>query len=154
MNALELALAKKFKAKHCLYTHSGTTALYLCFLYAKKQGKNKILMPSIICPQVFIAALKAGLKIFVCDVKLSDYTLSFKALKRHFRTHHFDILLLAHVYGHFCDKKIIDFCKNNNIFIIEDSAQTYRINQESNFSILSFGHTKFLQNAYGGGVYT
>lgn len=152
MNILERKIAEKFLIENCLYTGSGTSALYLVYKFLKLNGKNKILIPSMTCPQVASAAIKADLDIIFADCNLDDYTLDYAQLTKLYENIKFEILVLVHIYGHICDTKIIEFCKKNNIIIIEDCAQSYKINKNCDFSILSFGHTKFLQNSNWGGA--
>lgn len=153
MTKLERKIARAFNAPKAFYTANGTSALYLCFLHAKNLGKRKVALPSIICPQVACAALKAGLKIYFCEPNFKDYNSDFKAIKALYKKEKFDILLVAHLYGHLCDERIFDFAKTHQILLIEDSAQTYKVNPKSDFSVLSFGHTKFLANeGRGGGI--
>ncbi|MCV3428669.1 DegT/DnrJ/EryC1/StrS family aminotransferase [Campylobacter sp. IFREMER_LSEM_CL1904] len=150
---LESEIAYKFNVHHCLYTHSGTSALYISFLYIKSLGRTKILIPNIICPQVVIAAIRAGLDYEFCDISLDDYVMDLDSIKQIYKINNFDALLLAHVYGHICSNDIINFCKFHDIFIIEDCAQTYKVNPLCDLSIFSFGHTKFLDNDFmGGGI--
>ncbi|ANE36450.1 aminotransferase, DegT/DnrJ/EryC1/StrS family [Campylobacter iguaniorum] len=152
MNGLEKSISLKFNAKDCIYTASGTSALYSCFRHLKDIGCKNILIPNIICPQVSCASIKAGLEPIFGDINLDNFTLSFDSVKESYERFGFKSLVLAHIYGHICDERIIDFCKEKSIFIVEDCAQTYKIDKNSDFAILSFGHTKFLQNEMGGGV--
>ncbi|MBZ7964842.1 DegT/DnrJ/EryC1/StrS family aminotransferase [Campylobacter sp. 2457A] len=152
MNSLEEKISNHFNTLETLYTGSGTSALFLIFKYLKSKNKNKVLIPSLICPQVVSVALKAGVEVIFADVSLDDYTLIFESCKKNYDENPYDALVLVHLYGHFCDEKIIDFCKDKNIFIIEDCAQTYQINPKCDLSILSFGHTKFLENDLWGGA--
>ena len=151
MTKLERKIAQAFNVPRALYTANGTSALYICFLQAKILGKNKIALPSIICPQVACAAIKAGLKIYFCKPNFKDYNSDFNAIKALYKKEKFDILLVAHIYGHLCDGRVFDFAKKHEILIIEDSAQTYKVNPKSDFSVLSFGYAKFLFNYNGGG---
>lgn len=151
MTRLEKNIALKFNAKECMYTASGTSALYICFTYLKNMGIKNALISNIVCPQVTCACIKAGLTPIFGDISLDNFTLSYESVQENYKKFGFKALVLVHIYGHLCNEEIINFCKEKSIFIIEDSAQTYKINSNSNFSILSFGHTKFLQNKMGGG---
>lgn len=152
MCEIEKLLSLKFDRENLLYTGSGTSALYLIFSYLKKQGKNKIALSSLVCPQVSCAAFKAGCELVFVDVSLCNYTLDYESCVTLYAKHSYDALVLVHLYGHFCDEKIWEFCLENDIFIIEDCAQTYKIDSRAHASILSFGHTKFLENSSWGGV--
>ncbi|TKX28066.1 DegT/DnrJ/EryC1/StrS family aminotransferase [Campylobacter estrildidarum] len=152
MNLLEEKISTHFNTLESLYTGSGTSALFLIFKYLKSKNKNKVLIPSLVCPQVVSAALKAGVWVIFADVNLEDYTLSYESCKKNYDENPYDALVLVHLYGHFCDERIIDFCQEKDIFIIEDCAQTYKINPKCDVSVLSFGHTKFLENELWGGV--
>ncbi|OCR97714.1 hypothetical protein CFT12S02855_05710 [Campylobacter fetus subsp. testudinum] len=151
MTRLEKNIALKFNAKECIYTASGTSALYICFTHLKNMGIKSVLIPNIICPQVTCACIKAGIEPIFGDINLDDFTLSFESVQENYEKFGFKALVLAHIYGSLCDEKIVNFCKERSIYIVEDSAQTYKVNSNSNFAILSFGHTKFLQNEMGGG---
>lgn len=152
MNQLEEKISAYFNTLETLYTGSGTSALFLIFKYLKLKNKNKVLIPSLVCPQVVSIALKAGIDVIFADVNLKDYTLLYESCIKNYDENPYDALVLVHLYGHFCDEKIIDFCQNKNIFIIEDCAQTYKVNSKCDVSVLSFGHTKFLENELWGGA--
>ena len=152
MNQLEEKISAYFNTLETLYTGSGTSALFLIFKYLKLKNKNKVLIPSLVCPQVISIALKAGIDVIFADVNLKDYTLLYESCIKNYDENPYDALVLVHLYGHFCDEKIIDFCQNKNIFIIEDCAQTYEVNPKCDVSVLSFGHTKFLENELWGGA--
>ncbi|HHP0358927.1 TPA: DegT/DnrJ/EryC1/StrS family aminotransferase [Campylobacter jejuni] len=152
MCEIEKLLSFKFNHENLLYTGSGTSALYLIFSYLKKQGKSKIAIPSLVCPQVSCAAFKAGCELVFIDVSLCSYTLDYESCVALYIKYSYDALVLVHLYGHFCDERIWKFCLENDIFIIEDCAQTYKIDFRAHASILSFGHTKFLENNSWGGV--
>ncbi|EAK3674114.1 hypothetical protein BZ119_08605 [Campylobacter jejuni] len=152
MNQLEEKISAYFNTLETLYTGSGTSALFLIFKYLKLKNKNKVLIPSLVCPQVVSIALKAEIDVIFADVNLKDYTLLYESCIKNYDENPYDALVLVHLYGHFCDEKIIDFCQNKNIFIIEDCAQTYKVNPKCDVSVLSFGHTKFLENELWGGA--
>lgn len=148
-------LEKFFNVKYALYTGSGTTALYMCLSYLKQNGLKSILIPTIICPQVPIVAEKLNMSVIFSDVSLENYNLDLDCVKKIYNEHKFDILLFSHIYGYECDREIIDFCKQHGIIIIEDAAQTYKVNNQCDFNIMSFGHTKFLENKnLGGGLFS
>lgn len=140
---------EEYFGKACLYLYQGSQAIYL---YLQSFKGKEIALPNILCPEVYVACVKAGLKIRLIDVNLDDYTISLSALKDEFGKKPFDIILLAHIYGHLCDDKIYDFAQKNGVYILEDAAQSYKINLKADASIMSFGHTKFLENPGGGGA--
>lgn len=106
----------------------------------------------LLCALRFLAQHLRLVVIFFIDVSLCNYTLDYESCVALYTKYSYDALVLVHLYGHFCDERIWKFCLENDIFIIEDCAQTYKIDFRAHASILSFGHTKFLENnSWGGG---
>ena len=74
-------------------------------------------------------------------------------MKKVIESENVGIVVATHIYGHICDmKSIYEICKEKNIVVIEDSAQTTYVSKYNDFAITSFGHTKQLQTLTGGGA--
>ncbi|KGK86060.1 aminotransferase class V-fold PLP-dependent enzyme [Clostridium sp. HMP27] len=152
MNYLEKRLAEYFKKRFCCFTGSGTTAIYL-ILKALNLQQKKILYPSISCMVPVNAALYAGYDVVFCDVSLKDYTMDLNAFENTINKYDIGIVVPTHIYGHICDmKKISRIAHEKGIFILEDAAQTVSLSNDSDASIMSFGHTKILETENGGGA--
>lgn len=151
MNCLESKLSNKFKKKFCVFTGSGSTAIYLILKSLNLQNK-KILYPSITCMAPVNAAIYAGYEPVFCDVNLENYTMDVNALEEVIKREDIGIIVPTHIYGHRCKMDAINkLAKERNIFVLEDAAQSYYFDK-SDASIISFGHTKIFQCEGGGGA--
>ena len=151
MNKIENILAKKFNKKYCCLSGSGTTAIYLILKSLKMQNK-KILFPAITCMAPVNAAIYAGYEPIFCDVDLHNFTMDVKSAREIIDNNDVGIIVPTHIYGNRYDEKSFEnLAKENNLFLLEDAAQTYSLSY-SNSSIMSFGHTKILECKNGGGA--
>ena len=152
MNNLEGILAKQFGKEFCLFTGSGTAAIYLILKALNLQHK-KVLYPSISCMVPVNAALYAGYNPVFCDVNLQDYTMDLKALELTLKKYEVGVVVPTHIYGHKCKmQEILKIAHKNGVFVLEDAAQTTTLNKNSDASIMSFGHTKIMETQNGGGA--
>lgn len=154
MNSLEEKLALSFNKKYCIFTGSGTSAIYIILKALKLQHK-KVLYPAITCTTPVNAAIYAGYKPIFCDINLNNYTMDIASIEFMIRTNDVGIIVPTHIYGHKCNmEKIMEIAKENNIFVLEDAAQTTELST-ADVSIMSFGHTKILEcNSGGGAIFT
>ena len=151
INSIEQKLSQKFQRKYCVYTGNGTTAMYLAFLSLERQNQ-KVLFPAISCTNPVNAAIYAGYEVDFCDVNLENYTIDISSFQKKMSDEQYGIVIPTHIYGHYCDiLKIREYCAEKNITVFEDAAQTYQIN-ESDLSVMSFGHTKIFETNDGGGA--
>ncbi len=152
MNDLETMLAQHFGKKFCCFTGSGTTSIYLILKALNLQHK-KVLYPSISCMVPVNAALYSGYEVVFCDVNLKDYTMDLNAFKNTIDNYDIGVVVPTHIYGHKCNiKEISKIAHEKGIFVLEDAAQTISLSDESDASIMSFGHTKILETENGGGA--
>ena len=151
MNHVEEILARHFNKRYCRFTGSGTAAIYLV-LRALNCNSRYVLFPAITCASAVNAAIYAGYKPIFCDVNLDNYTIDLNSFKNVVKSYDVGVVVPTHIYGHSCDiQSIKNIVANDQVFILEDSAQTVKIN-DVNASIMSFGHTKILESPGGGGA--
>lgn len=144
--------------KNEFYFNSGRAALkfYLNYLYINEK-KVSIAMQSFNCSVVSDAALEANFKIYLLDIKLSDFSISLESVKK--VADKIDVLLLTHYQGipNLEYLEIILFCKLNHIIVIEDMAQTHgssidgvKVGTLGTVSIFSYAFDKPFSSFYGG----
>lgn len=148
----------------CHLTSRGTVALYALLKAMKKNtGPGKIVVPAVICPSVPNAVVYSGYKPLFCDVNCTDLNASIESISALLENDKkIKGIIAVDLYGHPCDlDKIARISKENNIFMIEDVAQalggTYKNKPLGSFgdaAILSFGHTKIIDQAQAGAVLT
>ena len=142
-------------------TCSGTAALYLILEALKRKSDRKtIVISAYICPSVAMAALRAGLRLEVCDINRSGYDFNFKDLDE-ICSRNPDILavIAVHLGGIPCDfDKLKAIADKYGILIIEDCAQSlgaeYRgkkVGTLGDFSFFSLARGKGL-TIYEGGM--
>ncbi|MBU0503734.1 MAG: DegT/DnrJ/EryC1/StrS family aminotransferase [Candidatus Omnitrophota bacterium] len=115
------------KADYAEITYSGTAALYFILEALKELSSRKtVVIPSFICPLVPLAIRRAGLKVEVCDITKRSFDFDIPELIRICRYNN-DILAVipVHLAGIPADlDRILNITLDNNIFVIEDCAQS------------------------------
>ena len=140
-------------------TGSGTTSMNLFFKSIPKKGT--VMFPAITCIQAVNSAIFANFKISFSDVSLSNYTMNFKNFKDALNKK-IKVVVPTHTFGHSSEiKKITNYCKKNNIFVLEDATQSLggKIGNKKtgcfgDASVLSFGHSKIIDCGSGGAILT
>lgn len=151
MNDFEKNLANYYGKKNCVYTGNGTTAMYIAFKALNRQDK-KVLFPAISCTNPVNAAYYAGYEVDFCDVNLKNFTMNIDMFRELLEEKDYGIVVPTHIYGNKCDMDSIhELCRNRDIVIMEDAAQTYEVSK-ADISIISFGHTKMFETPDGGGI--
>jgi dTDP-4-amino-4,6-dideoxygalactose transaminase len=129
----------------------------LLYAFFKTLPENStVLFPEIMCPSPLFVAELAGVEAQLCDVDMSTGLLDVNALKKTVlaNPNQISAVLSVNLYGlRPNNHEIYDFCRANNIILIEDAAQGFDLNSLSrdvDFSILSFGTKKTLDLGGGG----
>lgn len=148
---LEKKICKTFKVKYALNVNSGTDALIIAIKSLNLEKKSEIITTSNTwISSAYAIALNDHVPVFVDinpDTLQMDELLLKKKLTKKTRA-----ILVTHLYGNPCNmSKIQNFAKTNNLYIIEDIAQShlacYKNKIVGNFgdiSCLSFYPTKNL----------
>ena len=117
--------AKFCSTKHCIGVGNCTDALEICIEALNLPKGSEIIVPA----NSFIATSEAvstsGHKVIFVDCDKDNYTICLKSLEKKInkRTR---AIIAVHLYGHPCDiDQIRNIIKDNNIFIIEDCAQSH-----------------------------
>ncbi|MFA4854796.1 MAG: DegT/DnrJ/EryC1/StrS family aminotransferase [Candidatus Omnitrophota bacterium] len=124
---LEEDFKRYLNAPYALLTCSGTAAFYLILESIKKlSGRKTIIIPAFICPLIPLAIKRAGLTIKLCDINRDNFDYDINQLQK-ICAEGKDILaiLAVHLAGIPLDlQSIKETAAGNNIFIIEDCAQS------------------------------
>lgn len=169
----ETDLADFLNIKHCLFVNSGSSANLLAFMAltspllkerAVKRGDEVITVaagfPTTITPIIQYGAVP----VFV-DVTIPQYNIDIKALKNAL-SKKTKAVMVAHTLGNpFNLKSVRDFCKKNNLWLIEDNCDAlgsqYTINGKLRYTgtIGDIGTSSFypphhMTTGEGGAVYT
>lgn len=151
---LEAEFKKYLGAPEALLTYSGTAAFYLILECLKKlSGKKTVIIPGLVCPLIPLAIERAGLKVKLCDINPDNFDFDLNALRR-ICTEDKDVLaiLAVHLGGVPLDLAAIsEIAKKENIFLIEDCAQSLGAEYQGK-KTGSFGEFAFFSICRGKGL--
>lgn len=151
-------LAHRFRRSKCLLTRSGATSIEigLHVLRMREPGANEVVLSGYICPTVVSAVVREGLKPIFVDVQKHSMNMDSVAAGRVVSKKTL-ALVMTHIGG--CSDPIDDLL-SLNIPLISDCAQalgaTWRgeeLTAYGDFSITSFGPTKFMTAGGGGALF-
>ena len=153
----EKKLSKYLKCKYSINVKNGTDALYIAIKSLNLKKNSEVIIPSMTATATASAVIQAGLKIRFCDVDYKLHTSNLEHIKNKF-TKNTKLIILVHLHGQSADVECIKkFCKQKNIFLIEDCAQSLgskyknkKLGSFGDISTHSFFPTKNL-SAFGDG---
>lgn len=140
VEVFENNLSKFFDVDYVLTLNSGTDAL-ACSLYALGIGKgDEVILPSFTYFATAEVVINAGAKPVFADVELSNYCISLEKILP-LVTKNTKCIIPVHLYGNNADiENIYQFCKKNNIYLLEDCAQSFGSKTKSNKYLGTFGN--------------
>jgi len=117
------------------------------------EEKDEIIINSYTCSVVVNAIIQSKWKIKFCDIEAETLSFDFDILKKNI-TQNTKVVIIQHTFWKQARdyKKIIDFCKKENILIIEDCAHSLGNNSELlwDFAIYSTGRDKVISSVTWG----
>lgn len=159
VNMFEKELAEKVGVKHAAALSAGTAAIHMA-LKSAGVGKGDI----VFCPTLTFSATvnpiiyQNAIPVFI-DSDHETWNMSTVALERAFENYpNVKAILVVHLYGLSADMdKIVDICKNHNVPLIEDAAEslgTYYKGKHTgtfgDYGIFSFNGNKIITSSGGG----
>lgn len=120
---------EKLIGKKLLYASMGRNGIYH-ILKAIEQNieieNKKVMMPVYACRSIVWGIEKAGYTPVYYDICLEDLNANINSIKKIFLETKSKILLLPSLYGNPANLlEIENYCKKNNIFLIDDAAQAF-----------------------------
>ena len=150
--------SKKFNRKYSIATNSCTSSLHSAFLALNLNRDDEVLVPSL---TPFMCAttihLAGAIPVYV-DVNENNFILDLDDLKKKI-TKKTKAILAVHSYSGVVDlKKLKRICKKNNLYLIEDCAQSFLSKDKNNIlsgsvgdiSCWSFQYSKQITTGDGG----
>tara|TARA_B100000683_G_scaffold259586_1_gene283491 strand:- start:108 stop:1301 length:1194 start_codon:yes stop_codon:yes gene_type:complete len=121
---LESMLANFIGSKHCIMTTSGTNAIILALLACKFPPQSEIIVPNYTMIATVNSISLLGLKPILVDVDLNTFTLNIDDIQ-HNITKETKCIIHVSLNNRYTNlEKMVEYCKNNNIVLLEDSAQS------------------------------
>ena len=129
---LQLKMQEKFKVKHVIPCGNGTDALQIALMALNLQEGDEIITSTF----TFIATAEViallGLKPIFVDVYPDTFGINIEQVKAKISPKT-KVIIPVHLYGQTCNmEELCQIAKDNNLYIIEDTAQA--INSEFTFS--------------------
>ena len=158
---LEKKLAGTLKVKHCLMTTSGSTALLIALKSLGVGPGDEVIIPNRTFQATANAVCFTGARVKIADV-CPDTALIDPAGLEKLISSRTKAIIPVHLNGRGCNmKKILEIAHQNNLFVVEDSAQAFMSSTQGlplgsfgNFGCFSLGVTKFITSGQGGFIVT
>ena len=153
----EQNFAQYLGIKHFIGCANGTDALEIAVKCLDLNCDDEIIVQGNTYLATCLGVLNNNVKLVLCDIVKETHMIDIESLKRKI-TPKTKAIIVVHLYGLMPNmEKIMEICKNNNLYLIEDCAQahgaTWNHQKAGNFGIIScfsFYPTKNL-GAFGDG---
>jgi len=157
---LKTFLGQKYLGQVIL-TYKGREAIRLALRAINQKGAT-VAVCGYTCFAVYDAIVKEGYGVEYLDIEKNTLHFSYETFKKSFENNpKIKVLIIQNTLGYPCDiGRIADFCKANNIILIEDLAHSigavYPNKQEAgtvgDFTVLSFSQDKVIDGISGGAL--
>ena len=143
---LDLEYLNNITNKTWTYSASGRSSIYHIL---KDLNSNKILVPAYICSTVLEPLRKLHIKPIFYDIDKEDLNPSLDSIKRLSKRYDIKVALVASMYGNPAALLEIEkYCKENEIFLIDDAAQSFGAKLDDRY-IGTFGDAGFFSFSPG-----
>lgn len=130
---LEKLMCDYIGCKHCIMTTSGTTSIILALLSLDLEEDSEVIVPNYTMIATINAVKFLRLRPVIVDVNKDTFTLDINTIKEAI-SDKTKVILHVSLNNRYTNMDgIVDLCNENNIILIEDSAQSLgcRINKKS-----------------------
>ena len=136
---LENRFSKLHDVKYSICINSCTSALHIAFLAIGIKKGDEVLVPSLTPVMCGTTIHLAGGTPVYTDVNYETFLIDENDIKKKI-TKKTKAVLAVHMYGGVCNlKKLKKICKDNNLFLIEDCAESMIARDENNLITGSVG---------------
>lgn len=124
VDKFESEFSKYFKVKHSISCSNGTTALHLALLSLGICAGDEVIVPSLTYVASANSIKYCGANPVFIDSEKNSYQLDLNLIESSI-TEKTKAVLIVHLYSGSCDiEKLVDICKKNNLYLIEDCAES------------------------------
>tara|TARA_B100001250_G_scaffold413515_1_gene447910 strand:+ start:3137 stop:4246 length:1110 start_codon:yes stop_codon:yes gene_type:complete len=157
----EKQYSSKFNRKFGVAVSNGSVALDVAFNLLNLDKDDEVIVPSFTIISCLSAIIRSGGKPVFCDVNEQTWNMTLDDVKSNF-SEKTKAVLVVHTYGLAAEiNKIQEFCKEKNIYLIEDAAEAHgqKIDNKpcgsyGDISVFSFYANKHITTGEGGMVLT
>lgn len=159
----EKKISKFINTKYALAVQSGTAAVHTALRALDIKKNDKVIIPNFTCVSNISCLSQINAKPVIVDVESDTQGIDFESFKKAAIKHKPKAVQLVHVYGHPArdTKLILNFCKKNNIFLIEDASESLgaeidgkRVGSYGDIAIFSLRSEKMIGVGEGGVLLT
>ncbi len=152
----EESFSRSVGTKLSLAMDKGRTALFLALKLLNVKKDDEVIIQTYTCKTAIDPLLQLGAKVRLVDID-EDFNLPIDNLKK-IVTNRTKVIVATHLFGQPCNiGEISDYCKENNVFLIEDSCQCLggkyygkNVGTFGDFSVFSFNVDKPFSLGEGG----
>lgn len=157
VSEFEEAFKSKFGLSNATSFNSGRSALLALLESFDLNEGDEVLIQAFTCNAVPNPVMWAGLVPVYVDCNIDDYNISIEDLKLKL-TDRSKVIIVQHTFGIPANmKELLDFCKKNNLLLIEDCAHALGAKYDGQYvgtlgdaAIFSFSRDKVISCVYGG----
>jgi len=121
---LEDILSEYLDVNNTIMTTSGTTAIILALMSLELNYGDEVIVPNYTMIATVNSIKHLGLKPVIVDINKDTYTLDLNVIKDNI-TNNTKAVIHVSLNNRYCNlMDIVKFCKDKNIFLIEDAAQS------------------------------
>jgi len=161
INEFEELSSIYFNRKYSVALSNGSTALDVAFQLLELSKKDEVIVPSFTIISCLSAIIRSGAKPIFCDVDPSTWNMTLDEVEKKYNKNT-KAVLMVHTYGLPTEAtKIAQFCKDKNIYLIEDAAEAHgqteggvKCGSFGDISTLSFYANKHITTGEGGMLLT
>ncbi len=161
LDLFEKRFEEYLPVKHAFAISTGSNALDLSAMLLKIKPDDEVLIPAHTWCATAISFARQGAKIVWVDINPETCVIDLESIKNTV-TPKTKAIVVVHLYGLMCPmEEIVDFCKQRNIIIIEDCAQSLGASINNNhcgtfgdLSMFSFHANKNISTLGEGGMIT
>ena len=158
---LEKIICTYLNCTNCIMTTSGTTAIMLALMSLNLKENDEVIVPNYTMIATINSVKMLKLKPIILDVDIDTCTLDLEEIKKYVNENTKCILHVSLNNRYKDMNKLVDYCKNNNLYLIEDAAQSLgcKINGKNlgtfgELGCFSLSTPKIISTGQGGFVVT
>jgi len=158
---LEKIICTYLNCTNCIMTTSGTTAIMLALMSLNLKENDEVIVPNYTMIATINSVKMLKLKPIIIDVDINTCTLNLDEIKKYVNENTKCILHVSLNNRYKDMNQLVDYCKNNNLYLIEDAAQSLgcKINGKNlgtfgDLGCFSLSTPKIISTGQGGFVVT
>lgn len=158
---LEKIISTYLNCSHCIMTTSGTTAIMLALMSLNLKEDDEVIVPNYTMIATINSVKMLKLKPIILDVDPDTCTLDLEEIQKNVNKNTKCILHVSLNNRYKDMNQLVNYCKNNNLYLIEDAAQSLgcKINGKNlgtygDLGCFSLSTPKIISTGQGGFVVT